>query len=233
MREPSRPAPDLPAPYESPWLLLRRDLVAVVASLRLRLRELWRRNREGDLSVPGFWPARLAPLFWPALLALGLALALGLGVRLGSPLAPATSAPPPAGAPALAPAEPSSQPPAPLAPPPSAAVPAPAPVPAVPPPEPPPLPLDPLLELLAGADPEHWIRAARPHQAQARLELEVDARLAALPPERWQPQAQRWLERAEALGYEQLQLVDGRGRLLGRRARVGSGMILFPPIPEP
>ncbi|MEY3463259.1 MAG: hypothetical protein RLZZ468_1037, partial [Cyanobacteriota bacterium] len=102
MREPSRPAPDLPAPYESPWLLLRRDLVAVVASLRLRLRELWRRNREGDLSVPGFWPARLAPLFWPALLALGLALALGLGVRLGSPLAPATSAPPPAGAPALA-----------------------------------------------------------------------------------------------------------------------------------
>ena len=63
-----------PAPYQEPWGRLAGDLRAVVASSGLKLRELWRRNREGDLSVPGFWPASLASLFWPLLLALGLAL---------------------------------------------------------------------------------------------------------------------------------------------------------------
>jgi hypothetical protein len=56
--------------------LLQRDLIAVLASLRLRIQELWRRNGEGDLSVPGFWPQALAPLFWPLLLALALAIAV-------------------------------------------------------------------------------------------------------------------------------------------------------------
>ena len=44
----------------------------------LKLRELVRRNREGDLSVPGFWPHSLAAFFWPLLLALGLAVVGGL-----------------------------------------------------------------------------------------------------------------------------------------------------------
>jgi hypothetical protein len=68
----------LPVPYENPWGLLARDGRAVVASLRLQARELWRRNRQGDLRRPGFWPADLAPLFWP----LALALAGGLLVLL-------------------------------------------------------------------------------------------------------------------------------------------------------
>ena len=69
----------LPAPYQSPWEALRRDLAAVVADLRLRAQETWRRNREGDLDVPAFWPRDLAPLFWPLVVSLALLL-VGAGV---------------------------------------------------------------------------------------------------------------------------------------------------------
>jgi len=75
----------LPVAYRSPWEQLRsdlgRDLPAVVASVGLRLRELWRRNREGDLSAPGFWPLGWTPLFWP-LVALLLVLSLLVLLRL-------------------------------------------------------------------------------------------------------------------------------------------------------
>jgi hypothetical protein len=45
--------------------------------------------------------------------------------------------------------------------------------------------------------------------------------------------AGQWQRRAESLGYEDLRLLDGRGRVLARRALVGSGMILleFPATP--
>jgi hypothetical protein len=209
---PERAGQDLPAPYESPWGLLRRDLIAVIASLRLRLQELWRRNREGDLSVPGVWPAALAPLFWPSLLALGLALAVALplaGVKaLQRPSAPL----PQAGTPTMEPQVVLEQPPA-------------------SPPEPE-LRLDPLLALLAEQDPEQLIRAARPVPAESRLVLELAGGFADRPAARRQQLAEQWLERSEALGYERLQLVDAGGRLLGRRARVGSGMILLSPDGE-
>ena len=52
----------------------------MAADLRLRGQELWRRNREGELSVPGFWPRDLAPSFWPLLLVLLLLLPLA-GIR--------------------------------------------------------------------------------------------------------------------------------------------------------
>ena len=45
----------------------------------LRAQETWRRNREGDLDVPAFWPRDLAPLFWPLVVSLALLL-VGAGV---------------------------------------------------------------------------------------------------------------------------------------------------------
>jgi len=68
------PSGNLPAPYVSPWQEFGRNLQAMAADLRLRGQELWRRNREGELSVPGFWPRDLAPSFWPLLLVLLLLL---------------------------------------------------------------------------------------------------------------------------------------------------------------
>lgn len=222
------PPRDLPAPYEDPWGLLRRDLVAVAASLRLRLWELARRNRQGELPRPGFWPQGLAAWFWPLLLVLPVLLltlaitllrphpqppqagaAAEVGSQAGSPLeAPLAAS---LQAPLVAPVTPAQAPvPAPALPRPSE----PAPVPPLPP------------ELLEG-DPQHLIRTLRTQPAAARLELELDPRFLGQPPQARQQQAEAWLAAAERLGYEQLLLLDGQGRLLGRRARVGSGMILF------
>ena len=65
----------LPAPYRNPWRSLADDLRAVVADVRLRLQEVWRRNGEGSLWLPNAWPRDLAPLFWPLVLgAVGLVL---------------------------------------------------------------------------------------------------------------------------------------------------------------
>ncbi|MCP9888788.1 hypothetical protein KBY96_12725 [Cyanobium sp. ATX 6A2] len=244
---------DLPAPYEDPWKLLRRDLRAVLASLRLRVWELSRRNWQGDLPVPALWPRRLAPWFWPLLLALAVATAVALLVlalnalpepRVRSappppspPLSPSSSPPrsaaldeltqseasqvqEPAGGAAgaageeaaeLAPRTPldRSRPPAPAGP----APPGPSP--------------DPLLALLQPADPRRLVLAARERPVFACLRLELTAGFQSLVSGEQQRQAEAWRLRALELGYERLELVDGSGRLLGRTARVGSGMILL------
>jgi hypothetical protein len=242
MADPVPPRSDLPAPYANPWGRLAQALRDVLASLGLKLRELWRRNGEGDLSVPGFWPQGLAPLFWPLLLAALLALLLALAgqawrglSRTGArpadgPVAAIVAPPPPVnpapltveGLPAAAPSAPASGPgPA------AAPVPSPAPV-----AEPEPLPvldLDPLLALLAEDDPEHLIASAHPEPAEGRLVLTMAPAYASLAPAsrgRW---AERWQQRARGLGYERLELVDGQQRLLARGALVGSGMILLDP----
>ncbi|MFN5162403.1 MAG: hypothetical protein ACK5IA_11080 [Cyanobacteriota bacterium] len=75
---PDSPGADLPAPYEAPARLLARDLQAVLASGRLKLQELWRRNREGDLPAPRFWPPSLRALFWPLVGVAALALVTAL-----------------------------------------------------------------------------------------------------------------------------------------------------------
>jgi hypothetical protein len=97
------------------------------------------------------------------------------------------------------------------------------------PPAPPSLELDPLLALLADDDPEHLIASAHPEPAEGLLVLTMKPAFV-LPSEstrrRW---AERWQERARALGYRRLELVDGSGRLLARGALVGSGMILLDP----
>ena len=80
--QPSDKQSDLPAPYNSPWKALGQDLKAVSADVRLRSQEIWRRNREGDLSVPAFWPEQWAALFWPALLGFSLAVLVLGGIQL-------------------------------------------------------------------------------------------------------------------------------------------------------
>ncbi|WP_216914157.1 MULTISPECIES: hypothetical protein [unclassified Synechococcus] len=225
MADPVPPPSDLPAPYASPWGRLAQALLAVLASLSLKLRELWRRNGEGDLSVPGFWPQGLAPVFWPLLLAALLALLLALAGQarrgLNHRAAPASGA----AAPVVAPAPPVPVPTAPVPAPTAIAAPEP-----VAEPEPPPaLELDPLLALLAEDDPEHLIASAHPEPAEGRLVLTMAPAYAGLAPAsrgRW---AERWQERARGLGYERLELVDGQRRLLARGALVGSGMILLDP----
>lgn len=237
------PSSELPAPYQDPFAALGHDLQAVLATLRLRVQELWRRNRQGDLSVPGFWPQDLAPLFWPLLLALGLAALVALPIGLGRmlpersesapeqpqkllttplPQARPTAEPEPIPA-AEAPAELAAEP---------LAKPVPLPEPELQPePEPAPLELDPLLALLHNDDPRHLIVSAHPEPAAGLLQLQIGEAFGLLPPADQRAEAERWLERCQNLGYGRLELVDGSGRLLGRQALVGSGMILLEPNP--
>ncbi len=237
---PSNPgsARDLPAPYQDPYRALGHDLRAVVATLRLRVQELWRRNRQGDLSVPGFWPQDLAPLFWPAVVALVLAslLALPIGVsRLLPARAPVVSEPQPEQL--LTTPLPQARPIADPQPVPDPEVLASAPSPVAPPPEPPQpepvqpepplLALDPLMELLQQDDPRHLIASAHPQPSAGVLELELTDAFRQLPEPERRREAERWLERSRDQGYGSLVLVDAAGRPLGRQALVGSGMILL------
>ena len=215
------PSGNLPAPYVSPWQEFGRNLQAMAADLRLRGQELWRRNREGELSVPGFWPRDLAPSFWPLLLVLLLLLPLA-GIRFWQdharpaprpelipapqPMLEDPSLPPEAvdAEPALEPSEP-EQPPQPQ------------------------LSFDPLFELFQDkAVPEGLLRSAKPVPEQDRLllELSVDA-WQQLSLDQRQSLASSWLQSAFELDYASLQLVNEQGDLLGRSARVGGGMILF------
>lgn len=225
-RDPIPDSAPYPAPYEEPWGRLASDLQAVVASAGLKLRELWRRNREADLSVPGFWPVSFAPWFWPLLLVVGLALVLTLILRLvdgQQPHAPQTGPLPELN---------SLQPPAQPQTPPDSASPLPPPTQPQPPPETH-LELDPLLALLAENDPQACIASARPDPQASRLDLEMAAAYQALLPERRQQLADQWLQRSRELGYGRLRLLDGSGMVLGQAARVGSGMVLLEPAPQP
>ena len=223
------PAHPYPAPYEEPWGRLAFDLRAALASTGLRLRELVRRNRQGELSVPGFWPPSLAWLFWPLLLALFMALLLSLVTAVGPALERRSES---AEAPAqeLILSQPGLSQPAQSQP--VQQQPDKQPVPPAPsPPEQAALPLaiDPLLALLAEDDPRGCIASARPYPGQGRLELELAPTFLALAGPLRQQQADQWLERSRELGYERLRLLDGSGALLAQAARVGSGMVLLGP----
>ncbi len=227
LNDESGPQRDLPAAYRSPFLALGEDLRAVLATLKLRGRELWRRNREGDLPLPRFWPQRLGPLFWPLLLALALVTvpALSIGISLLGAPRPATPSPSLPSPSQPSPSQPSPSQPSPSLPLVEAAQSLPTDVPASP--DPSPLELDPLLELISQQDPWHLIARMHPLPASSRLELQLTDAFAELPQEQRLQEAERWLERSLELGYEQLVLVDAAGRPLGRQARVGSGMILL------
>ena len=239
----SEPPAPYPAPYVEPWGRLAGDLRAALASTVLKLRELVRRNREGDLSVPGFWPQSLAAFFWPVLLALGLAvlacsLTLLIKTVFSSPtpttfdiadssasqpfneqvaerLAPRSELPLPQALGQPAARSVGSAPSSPELP--ELAEPAPAVR----------LELDPLLALLSNDDPDGSISSARPHPEQGLLDLELVSTWAGLPLQRRQQQADLWLQRSRELGYERLRLLAPGGKLLAQAARVGSGMVLL------
>lgn len=254
---------DLPAPYRNPWGLLREDLRAVRADLRLRARELWRRNGEGELWRPGWWPRDLAPVFWPVLAAAGLAVLVGLVLLLGRALPPA---PPPA--PSAHDVRPETGPAAPGPAPATAAADATtatatatataaaaaaaqadgaagSEAPAAPlPPAPrtsgldaqvpsPPVSADPLALLLDRPEAAGLLEAARGEAASSTLTLSPTADFERLPATDRRRRAELWQRWARDLGYDHLELRDRRGGLRGRDALVGDGMILFSPQPPP
>ena len=257
--EPPDTKANLPQNYENPWSLLARDLRAVTADLGLQLRALWRRNRQGEFSVPGFWPGSLQPLFWPLLLALLLTLLLALpwitwkvlprGVGPTEPrIAEQRGERPPDSENRLPRSPAAVDPSLPREPSPAAVATTqltepgvtsrstsealPAPVAREQPAEVPPLALDPLLQMLADADPQHLILSAHPEPALSLLRLTLAPAYADLPAANRHPWADRWCERARELGYERFELIDDQQRLLGRQALVGSGMILLDPVPK-
>jgi hypothetical protein len=240
---------DLPATYRNPWSTLGENLEAVAADSRLRLQELVRRNGQGTLWRPGWWPVDLAPLFWPLVLALSLELLLWLGFQgaaaigrfntpsntpsgaSSSPASLEVEAPPIGPAPELAEAEPAA---AQLAEtePERLADEAPA------SPQEQPLttleePLDALAELVQRPGADGLLINALPSEDQLTLVLQVAAGFAALPTADQQRYAEQWQLWAADLGYDHVELRDSRAGLLARDALVGAGMIVLNPLSSP
>ena len=65
---------ELPATYVNPWLSLNYSLKAVLADLKLRIREIIRLNREGFYPTPKFLSSSLSVFFWPTIISLLLIL---------------------------------------------------------------------------------------------------------------------------------------------------------------
>lgn len=221
------PRSDLPASYRNPWTALGDDLRAVLADLGLRLRELWRRNGEGSLPSPRWWPPDLVPLFWPLLLGAAVALVIAAGLAVQRWHESRATPPSPMAttellsAPVLKPersiavdlpaqAEPS----------PALDVPA--------PPEPAPTPApDPLVSLLQRPEANGLILAATAEPAAATLTLQVRSTFLGLSAPEQQRRADQWQQWAQELGYDHLLLRDSGSGLLARDALVGSGMIVL------
>lgn len=232
----------LPAEWISPWQRLRRNLAndvpAVLAASQLRLQELWRRNREGDLAAPGFWPAQFRALFWPVVVTLLLLLLVGLPLGLRhlwqQDRAPAPTTVEPIEQPApvqelpaepvpllpLAPIEPElelQQEPIETAFEPGDAEATEDATPA----------LDQALLLIPDLEEQQWISAVEVQGDRNLLQLVLGDDYQQLPFAQRQRQADQWLEQIEQQGYDSLELVSATGALLGRSAQVGRGMILW------
>lgn len=232
---------DLPAAYRSPWTTLGENLQAVLADTGLRTRELWRRNGQGSLWHPAWWPVDLAPLFWPLLVGAALALlaaALSSIVALSrgpAPPQPQVLAEPAVVAPQVPPTREQPAPRAELEP-----VPEPL---ATPPAESPTdasMSLDaaveepdPLTALLTRPGADGLLLGAQARSDQLTLVLQVSPAYGQGSRAEQQQRADRWQQWAFELGYDHLELRDSRAGLIARDALVGSGMIVLTPSPSP
>jgi len=236
---------ELPAPYRNPWRQLGDDLRAIGADTRLRSWALWRRNAQGQLWSPAWWPPDLSPLFWPLLIGAGLALLLSALFWLTPRLQP--SVPPPA---ATASEQPLALvPELPVAPEPAAEAELPEELPAE-------LPIemqkqisaeisdefsaegeeldevsepfvDPLVELIERPEADGLLLAAQAVPEQSLLVLQLRPAFPALSPAEQQRRALQWQGWAADLGYDHLELRDSRSGLVARDALVGEGMIVL------
>ncbi|MCP9818089.1 hypothetical protein KBZ18_01115 [Synechococcus sp. Cruz-9H2] len=240
-----RSGSELPVVYESPWRALGRDLRAVAASCALALRRIWRRQWQGDLPTPQFWPRRQATLFWPAalllaLLLLALAGRFAIGQRHpllaerpvemdGSGPSASVVSPPLSIDPAVDPAQ------APEAPveakedrrePRETVGTSPEPV---PPPQATPSASETPIQLPPGFSDESGLVLAAPTGGRGGgvLRLRISEAFNSLPESERQGLAQQWWQQSLDLGYEQLRLLDTSDAELGRNAVVGGGMILL------
>jgi len=230
-----RSGSELPVAYESPWRALGRDLRAVAASCALAVRRMWRRQWQGDLPTPPFWPRRQATLFWPAALLLALLLlALAGRFALGQLHPPSGERPVEmdgSGRSASVVSPPLSIDPVLIDP---AFDPAQAPVEAregrreVPPPQATPSADDSPIQLPPGFSDESGLVLAAPTGGGAVvLRLRISEAFKSLPESERQRLAQQWWQQSLGLGYEQLRLLDPSDAELGRNAVVGGGMILL------
>ncbi len=222
------------------------------ADVWLRGQELWRRNRQGTLPSPAWWPADLAPLFWPALIVLlvaVLASALTVVLRVwpqapdpverSVPAAVVDDAPEPQ--PLQAPI---SEPPA-VAPPLEEIVQEPTEE-ATPELEATaleredlepegfepeglegPFAPDPLVELVQRPEADGLLLQAEGIAEQSLLILRVRPAFPALSAQEQRRRAELWQQWALELGYDHLELRDSRAGLIARDALVGEGMIVL------
>ncbi|MCP9799552.1 hypothetical protein [Synechococcus sp. RedBA-s] len=237
-----RSGSELPVVYESPWRALRRDLRAVAASCGLALRRLWRRQWQGDLPLPAFWPRRQATHFWPAVLLLAvvlLALAGSVTVRQWRP----AGAQGPAIDPFPAPMEAGegSREEAAVTFDSAAVMDSAAAGETTPEPKPEPEPQNDVPGTKAAStlssapvglppgfsDDSGLVLSAPASGGATLLNLQISAAFLTLPEGERQRLAQQWWQQALGLGYEQLRLLEPGGAAVGRTAVVGGGMILL------
>jgi hypothetical protein len=237
---------DLPAAYRNPWQNLRDALEAVFADTRLRCQELWRRNGQGSLWRPSWWPIDLAPLFWPLVLALVIVLgALGIAaapaaLRRVAPVVGVSRS-------VVVPADENVSAELPLQQPEheqeerfveQGDLSADQPLPdqeitpsldavSAPEPETPQASVDPLTLLVQRPEADGLLIAAQVRPDQVTLVLQVGAGFDQLTAPEQQRRAVQWQQWAADLGYDHLELRDSRAGLLARDALVGSGMIVL------
>ena len=86
-----------------------------------------------------------------------------------------------------------------------------------------------LEQALASLDRGPWIAGLELDPEGSLLRLQLTADFTTLAASQQQKVAEDWQALALGFGFDRLELTDRQGRVLGRQALVGSGMILLSP----